>query len=283
MTDLSIRETKPLLLLGCFRHLSQSQIDEFLFAGLPLTPASREVITRRILRRLLSRELIVALPRSSTEPGGRSARLAYVLTRAGYSIATSLNPTLPAWRPIARSTFLISHSLVTADLALAFRRAARANPGHEVLDWECDWQTALRLGSSLIVPDGHLVYATAACEIEAFVEADLGTEGTRFFAGKITRYLDLYRSGRWHGRLATWPVVLTVTTTTGRARILRRTTETVLAAQRDSDRLAKLTEFRFSSLADVLGPAGPLGEIWQVAGRPRPRSLLPELPAQVGA
>jgi hypothetical protein len=278
MSNLSIRETRPLLLLGCFRHLCQSQLDEFLFAGLPLTPASRDVITRRILRRLLSRKLIAALPRPSAEPGGRSARLVYVLTRAGYSVAASLNPSLPAWRPIDRSTFLISHSLVTADLALAFHRAARSNAGHEVLDWEGDWQTAIRLGASLIVPDGHLVYATAGCQIEAFIETDLGTEGTRFFAQKISRYLELYRSGRWRGRVATWPVVLTVTTTEGRANILRRATESVLSAQRDAERITKLTEFRFSALGDVLGPAGPLGAIWQVAGRPERRSLLPEFP-----
>ena len=34
------------------------------------------------------------------------------------------------------------YGLMCAEVALAFRHAARANPGHELLDWECDWQAA---------------------------------------------------------------------------------------------------------------------------------------------
>jgi len=273
LSALSIRETRPLLLLASFRHLCQSQIAEFLFAGLPFAEASKPVLTRRILRRLLGRGLIASVPRPSSEPGGASARLAYVLTRAGHAVAQSLTTGLPRWQT-SRSTFLVSHSLATADVALAFHRAARSRPNHEVIAWHSDWQSALRLGPSRVVPDAHLVYATANYEIDAFVETDMGTEGTRFFGRKIASYLDLYRSGTWQAQLRTWPVILTVTPNAARAAALRRATESVLSAERDSARVVQVTEFRFAHLTDVLGRVGPLGEIWQVACRRGPRSLL---------
>lgn len=46
----------------------------------------------------------------------------------------------------------------------------------------------------------------------------------------------------------------------------RRTVETVLEGVVDGAALARATEFRFASTAHVV-EAGPLGEIWQVAGR----------------
>ncbi len=275
MSVLSIRETEPLLRLASYRYLSRSQIEEFLLEGSAVTPPSREVITGRVLRRLTTRGLIAAVPRPSSEPGGGSARLAYFLTPAGYKLAGSLNPGVPEWRPALRSTFLMSHGLATADIALAFRRAARASRGHEIIEWECDWQAAERLGSTLVIPDAHLVYATAAYEIEAFIEVDLGTERTRVFARKISQYLDLYRSGTWQAHLPTWPLVLTVASTETRAAALRRATESVLLSQHDGENVAKATEFRFSSLGDVLGSTGPLGGIWQVAGRSGVERLLP--------
>ena len=87
----------------------------------------------------------------------------------------------------------MGHGLMCAEVALSFRHAARSNPGHELLDWECDWQAFERLGAKLVVPDAHLVYSTKVWVLDAFIEVDLATEGSRVFAWKIRRYLDLYR------------------------------------------------------------------------------------------
>ena len=164
---------------------------------------------------------------------------------------------------------------MTAEVALAFQRTARAHTGHEVVDWEPDWQAAERIGLSTLVPDGHLGYRTSNGRLDALVEVDLGTEGTRFFVRKISRYLDLYRSGAWRAHFPTWPVVLTVTLSPTRATSLRRATEGFLRLQHDVERLADVTEFDFTSLPELRGADGPLGAIWQVAGRVSLHGLLP--------
>src|SRR5205807_9651403 len=217
----SHRENEVVLQLSGFRYLTEPLIEDFMFGGSSFTPASRQVITRRLLRRLKRKGLILETPRL-VGPAGGTARLVYFLTAKGYNLARSLNPGLPSRQPNLRGTSLMGHGLMCAEVALAFWRAARSNPGHELLDWECDWQAAERVGARLVVPDAHLVYATQDRTLEAFIEVDLATEGSRVFAWKIRRYLDLYRGGTWRKNLKVWPIVLTVAPSSARARILRR-------------------------------------------------------------
>jgi len=112
-------------------------------------------------------------------PAGGNARLVYFLTAASYNRARDENSALRAGRPGIRSSTLMEHGLACADVALAYRRLARSRPGHEVLEWECDWQAAEPLGSTVVVPDAHLSYATASDTLEAFIEIDRATEGSR--------------------------------------------------------------------------------------------------------
>lgn len=261
------RETQVLLELAGFRFLTQRHVDDCLFGGSTLRPLSRQVIVRRVLVRLNRRGLVLQAPCTGGGPVAGAARLAYFLTAAGYSRARALNPGLPAGRTGIRGTTLMGHGLMCADVALAFRRAARTHPGHQLVDWECDWQAAERLGSTVVVPDAHLVYLIGQCEIHAFIEVDLATEGSRVFARKIDRYLDLCRSREWQTHLPVWPIVLTVAPNASRAGALRRVTATLLEAQHDSERIAKLVAFAFTSLDELLGQDGPFGAIWQFAGR----------------
>src|SRR5438128_12476572 len=261
----SHRENEVLLHLSGFRYLTEPMIEDFLFGGSSLRPLSRQVITRRVLHRLKRKGLTLGPPRV-IGPAGGTARLVYFLTARRYNLARTLNPGLPSRQPNLRGTSLMGHGLMCAEVALAFRRAARANPGHELLDWECDWQTAERLGARLVVPDAHLVYATEDRTLDAFVEVDLATEGSRVFAWKIRRYLDLYRGGSWIKHVRAWPRILTIAPTQTRARILRRATETVLEAQLFRDRLTRSTAFGFTTLDELLGSHGPVGEIWSVVG-----------------
>ena len=199
-------------------------------------------------------------------PAGGTARLVYFLTAAGYNRARDQNCALRAGRPGIRSSTLMEHGLACADVALAFRRLARSRPGHEVLEWECDWQAAERLGSTVVVPDAHLSYATSNDTLEVFIEIDRATEGSKVFRRKVRRYLDLYWSGDWRRHLKEWPVIFTVTTSPTRARLLKRVTEAVLDAQYEGARIYRMTKFRFATLDDVIAPAGPFAQIWHRAG-----------------
>lgn len=259
------RQTEVMLHLAGFRFLTQPQIDEFLFAGSSLTALSRQVIVRRTLERLKTQGLVQATPRV-VAPAGGTARLVYFLTAAGYSRAREQNSALRAGRPGIRSSTLMEHGLACADVALAFRRLARSHAGHEVLEWECDWQAAERLGSTVVVPDAHMSYATASDTLETFIEIDRATEGSKVFRRKVRRYLDLYWSGDWRRHLKEWPIVFTVTPSSTRARLLKRVTETVLDAQGEGARIYRLTKFRFATLDDVVAPAGPFAQIWHRAG-----------------
>ena len=275
MTQVTSRELETLLQLACFHYLTSLQLAGFLFDGASVTAGTRSAGTRRALAGLARRNLIATTPRLIGGPGGGSARRAYLITPYGYQcLETHDRRAGPP--PTRRGTLFVEHALATAEVALAVRRGARAKPGHHLVSWESDWEIATTLPNSPIRPDARLVYATADCEVDAFVEVDLSTERPVVFARKIARYLALYRSGAWRTRLAVWPVVLVVTPSAVRAVSLRRTTEAVLAGTDDEARRG--TEFRFVSLGH-LQEAGLAGEIWQVAGRDGLHPLVDAAPA----
>jgi hypothetical protein len=191
-------------------------------------------------------------------------RIAYFLTARGRRVFETLDSGAQHRRLRVRGTFLLAHALMVAEIALVFLRQARASEGRDVLVWECDWQVALSLGPLPVAPDAKLAYQTQGRRIHAFVEADRGSEGTRFFARKIDRYLDLYRDDS-RLRLPVWPLILTVAPSETRASELRRATEVAVRARPQMSGIERA--FRFTSLDALRGDAGPLGEIWQVASR----------------
>jgi len=274
MSVSSLRESEVLARLACFHYLNSAQLEEFVFDRSTLTPRSRTVTTQQLLERLRERGLITATPSLVGGPTGGSARLVYCLTSAGQRTLDALEGTRSHGRPRQRTLF-VGHALMVADIALAFRRAARGCPSHELSEWESDWDAAERLRPSPVIPDAHLVYRTPSWEIDAFVEVDLGTERTSRFTEKVRAYLDTWRSGTWRTRLPSWPLVLTVTTNAARVSTLRHATEELLRSQRDAVRVADVMEFDFAALADLVGESGPLGRIWQVAGRAGLHALLP--------
>jgi len=131
------------------------------------------------------------------------------------AVFAALEPGLPRWRPRVEGTFLLAHGLMVAEIALAFRRAARAHPGRDLLVWECDWQVSETLGRLPVLPDARLIYEIGQRRIHAFIEADRGSERSAYFGRKVDRYLDLYRDGRWRAHLPVWPLVLTSIWVTG--------------------------------------------------------------------
>ena len=175
---------------------------------------------------------------------------------------------LPRGRQTARSAGSAS-TWSPASCRTRFQRSAR-DLGHQLVEWECDWSAAERLGAGAIVPDARVVYATPEYEIEAFVEVDIGTERTRFFAEKLRRYIELFRSGTWRAHLASWPLVLTVVPDERRGLALGRLAAAVRAKAHDAGDV----EFWFGESGRVV--AGPLGPVWEVNGRARGQRLLPD-------
>lgn len=260
MTQVTSRELETLLQLASFHYLTAAQVEAFLFDGSALQPASRAVVTRRILAGLV-RDGFVEAPRRVLEgPGAGPARRVYAITAPGYQVLrrTGRRAGPP---PARRGSLFVEHALMTAEVALAFRRAARAKPGPELVSWESDWDLQAAIPGSPLIPDARVVVASDDCELDLFVEVDRATERPAAFARKIAAYIEWYSSDRWRTDLATWPLVLVVTPNVIRAVSLRRTTEATLAAYAVDG-----TEFRFAAL-DHLAAVGPFGEIWQVAGR----------------
>ena len=273
---LSQRETVVLAALARFRFLTARHIEAFLFQiETDIKPASRPVLTQRILKQLRSAGLITRTERAVGGPGGGSGSFAHYLTKKGALALNQTSPVASVRRTAPRGTFLMRHALAGADVALAFMTEATQRPGHEMLVWESDWEIAQRVGHELIIPDAFLIYGSESTELHAFIEIDLGTAGSRFFQAKVERYLKLYRSGLWQQSLEIWPIVLTVTPTATRSALLKRSTETVLRSEPHRERLMQETEFAFTELDRVL-TEGPLAAIWHLAGQDGTHHLLTE-------
>lgn len=277
---LSQRELRALNILGRFRFLTRTQLQSFLFGSNgSTTTLSAQTMTFRILNSLVAKGLINRTSRAIGGSTGGSGAHAYHLTINGIrALDDRTYMRLPRRLP-PRGTFLLRHALATADVALAFERSASSHLGHDLLSFECDWEAAQRFGQRIVVPDAYLVYTSSKYELHAFVEVDLGTAGSKFFARKIANYLALYRSNRWREATDVWPVVLVTTPDERRTRLLRRATESLLIAQPDSFLLTRATEFAFASLKTIQ-ELDPLGCVWEVAGKPDRQALIAEEPLE---
>ncbi|MDQ2767657.1 MAG: replication-relaxation family protein [Gemmatimonadota bacterium] len=258
--------------------MTRAQLEQILLAGASLTPRSREVITWRVLGRLQRQGLVRATDRQTGGRAAGSSRPAYFLTASGLRRAAAFYPDIPRRRPAARGAFLLAHSLLANEVELALRQAAAGDLDRELQLWEPDWQIRLHFGGgAAIVPDARFVYRRGQKRLHGFVEVDLGTEGTRFFAKKIPRYIELHRYGRWRSFIPVWPLVLTVTPTDTRAHSLCSATSAALRyeyARPQTD-----NTFRFISI-DELRSGDALRVPWRVAGT---AERMPLWPADVDA
>jgi hypothetical protein len=265
ITPVTVREGAALQYLLRLRFLTATQLAEFVFDGSGVSSRSQLVMTWRLIAALRRQGFVAITPRMIGGPGAGSDRPAYYLTAAGQRLARSVSPGARRARLKSPGTVLVRHALATADVLLAFRRNARSQAGHELVAWECDWQAAMALGSSLVVPDAYVLYRVAEQRLHAFIEIDLGTEHTRLVAEKMRGYLELQRAGSWRARFPVWPLVLVVAETDARVVQLRRVSESVLSREAAGSGSAA-SSFRFARLAEVTDEGGPLQNIWQVIG-----------------
>lgn len=267
---LTQRQDQTLHLLARFRFLTRAQVEAFLFPpGSEITPGSRTVMAKRVLTSLKKRDLVRHAVRGVGGPRGGSSPHVWYLTPKG-ARAMNTEQSIGPRRRAPRGGFLAAHATTVADVALAFRNAARQQPGHELAEFLCDWEIRQQFDNAAIVPDAFLIYASSAIEVSAFVEVDLGTEGMKFFTKKVERYLDFRRSGAWEKPYGVWPVVLVVAPTRARTTLLKAAAERVLDARPQE---AGVTEFLFAAIG-TLRERGPLGDIWQMAGADDPQTLL---------
>jgi hypothetical protein len=260
--------------LDQFRFLERRQLQQLLYGDTPVQEHSADVMTRRALQHLTTRKLIAHTQQHLGGPTGGSNAPVYYLTPTG---AHHLKQTRAAPRA-PRGMLLARHAVATADVVLAFHRAPRSEAGHQLLGWATDADIGRQLGPLPLLPDLYLTYATDDLEVHAFIEVDLGSEGSRVIANKIVQYLRLWRDGTIHDRLGVWPLVLWVTTNPARARLLARTIERTIDTQSDSAVVARGTEFAVATFAEI-SHSGVLGPIWRIVGRDGLHRLLePESP-----
>lgn len=272
---LNDRASQALVLIGRLGYLTQRQLSDFLFTGTAIKPASRPVLTRRVVKSLVVGKLVEVQLRLVGGLGGGSSVSFYRLTAAGRRFAGIFDDALNA-QAVTEGRVSVRHAIAVSEVVLLFHVAATTHDGHDLLSWETEWQIAARLGRTPVVPDIHIVYASKSTEIELVIEVDLGTERSRYFVGKIARYLDLLQSGTWRSAFDTWPIVLTIVPSEARAALLTTATESYLTRRADWPRLASSVEFAFASLP-TLKAQGPLADVWHVAGRQGVGGLLPDV------
>src|SRR5438105_9071294 len=157
----SDRYLEAVRLLAVHRFTTRPQLTELLLARASLTHRSRDVVTWRLVARLQRDGYVGATFRQMGGFSGGSNLPAYFLTAAGLRLAATLCKDLPPHRPARPAPFLMAHSLLTTEIELSFRRTAARHEGHELQLWEADWQIAMRLGDSTVIPDARLVYRDA--------------------------------------------------------------------------------------------------------------------------
>ena len=247
-----LRRRDALRLLARFRALRADQIERLLFAEGPLRGESRRVATHRIVGDLRRRGLVDAVTIAGSVR--RPAR-GYVLTADGRRVYAAEDPAYPLRRMRVPSVVFLEHATMLADIAVALRDAARR--GEVGLVWESDWEAVARLGSATAIPDALVTFEHAGWHTRAFIEADRSTEHDEAFASKVRRYVQLYLADAWRTALASWPLILMITTSDVRARELARVAYRVCASE-GGLRIAKA--FRATSLEHF--STSPFGPIW---------------------
>lgn len=263
------REAEAVRLLARLRFLTAPVLCEFLFGRPPVVDGSALVMTRRLLRALARRKLVAKSVRTAAGRGGGVAPF-YYLTPTGDRLAATLSGLR---RPRLRSegVLMAAHALALAGVILAFAREARRHAGHDLVTWECEWETPQPLARAGVVPDAYLLYRMGERRLHAFVEVDTGSEHNRVIVDKIRRYLELERAGTWRTVLPVWPYVLFVATTRARAANIRRLAELACIHPAGTWRPGA-DAFHIAALEDACGDA--FAPVWRTVATTEPTSLL---------
>jgi hypothetical protein len=231
------KETAAVELLERFKVLSAPHLRDFIFANSRAGAASKDEMTRRLLRSLIRSG---AVERSRRIEGTNA--YAYYLKRRG-----------------SLGLMSVPHQFMLADVALAFERAAREH-GHRLLTFTTEY-----LFSRKLIPDAFMVYQyDGTRELHAFIEAETGSTYSRAFSEKVERYIAIHHGSDWQRTLELWPTILVICQAQAQMNLVLRSATTAEPP--------RSMEFRFATLDDVKDD--PLAAIWSIAGK---KSLYPLL------
>lgn len=181
----------------------------------------------RVLNRLSDHRLIRRLKRPVGGPGGGSQSYVWALDVAGDRLLRSLSQDdRTRRRPFEPSTLFLNHTLAIADRRLELERAARQGALElvRVVTEPSNWRyfPGTHGAAISLKPDLEVTTAAGDWEDDWFLEQDLGTESGTALLRKCSVYDAYFKSGREQSKTGTFPRVVWLMPSHGRAEFLRR-------------------------------------------------------------
>lgn len=178
---------------------------------------------RAVLRRLVTREVLMRLPRLVGGVRAGSDGYVYGVGRAGRRLLARHG--LQLRRLETPGDRYVAHTLAIAEVVVGLHEAHRAGL-LEVIELQteprCHRSYLAGLGGTVTLkPDLYLRLGVGAYEDRWFVEVDRGTEAAGTIKNKAAAYLQHYRAGVEQSEGGVYPAVLWVTPTERRADQLR--------------------------------------------------------------
>lgn len=205
------------------RLATTTQLQRLHFHDHASTGTARRV-TRRILTRLINRNLVVRLERRIGGIKAGSAGYIYCLSPTGHRC---LGETTRK-RLHEPSTHHVRHTLAITEVVTGLNETARALLLDE-LDIETEptcWRTTSIDHLPTLKPDLFVRLATSEIELSWFVEIDCNTESGNVLRRKLTAYTDYWRTGTEQRERGVFPRTLWVAPDRDRASFIAQIIET---------------------------------------------------------
>lgn len=173
------------------RLVTGSQLERLHFAD--LTEASRPVVRRRVLGRLVKAQVLATLARRIGGVRAGSAGLVYYLDAAGWRL---LSRDGTARRTSPPSERYVRHRLAVTEVSVSLAEAARTGTLRlvtfqaEPASWWPDGQ------GGALKPDAYMAVAAATHTDHWWVEVDLATEHGPALRRKLSTYVTFWQSGQ---------------------------------------------------------------------------------------
>jgi hypothetical protein len=196
---LSDRDRSTVMTVARFGAASARQLEALYFPAEDLQQGQR--LARRTLARLTELGLLTRLERRIGGVRAGSAGHVYRVGNTGRRLVAYWSG--QGWprgrRPQEPGTRFIRHRLAVVDLCVQLVEADRAGR-FELLDFEPEPESWRELptawgGRTLLKPDAFVRLAAGAYEARAFVEVDLGSEGSGALRQQARSYFDYWHSG----------------------------------------------------------------------------------------
>jgi len=183
------------------RLATGQQLERLHFADVSV--GSRAVVRRRVLRRLVTWRVLMAMERRIGGARGGSAGLVYGLDTAGQRLVSS---DLRARRPDLPGERYLRHVLDVSELYVALAERARDGSLH-IERFEAEPGSWRRDGAGgLLKPDAHAVVSNNEVTDHWWIEVDRATESLPTLRRKLATYVSFYNRGQFR-ELMPWVLV----------------------------------------------------------------------------